>query len=383
MNNKNDSYFKELIISYLTDKTSREEVTELFHWIDQSPDNKKQFIEYRRAWMLASQASPKGKFNKAKYDEWKKFSDKLSAKGEKIPRIIISPLQKALRIAAVFLLLVSVGATIAWRITSQRLQNLLSMETVQHIKAPMGGRSEVILPDGSRVKLNAGSNISYSNNFGYAERNILLEGEGYFEVETNPQMPFVVEASGLKIKAFGTIFNVKAYPEEEEVITTLVEGMVKIEGENIDLTMTPSQRVTYIKGRYSDVLPEEDETRPEEELSTAEKKVEIIEPPKLLLANNINTREITAWKDGVFIFTAEKLSNLAVILERKYDVSIEIESDELRNHRFTGTFHQETLEQILGIINLSAPIMYEIEKGVVTIQLDQRRRHIFRELSMN
>ena len=383
MNNKNDSYFKELIISYLTDKTSREEVTELFHWIDQSPDNKKQFIEYRRAWMLASQASPKGKFNKAKYDEWKKFSDKLTAKGEKIPRIIISPLQKALRIAAVFLLLVSVGATIAWRITSQRLQNLLSMETVQHIKAPMGGRSEVILPDGSRVKLNAGSNISYSNNFGYAERNILLEGEGYFEVETNPQMPFVVEASGLKIKAFGTIFNVKAYPEEEEVITTLVEGMVKIEGENIDLTMTPSQRVTYIKGRYSDVLPEEDETRPEEELSTAEKKVEIIEPPKLLLANNINTREITAWKDGVFIFTAEKLSNLAVILERKYDVSIEIESDELRNHRFTGTFHQETLEQILGIINLSAPIMYEIEKGVVTIQLDQRRRHIFRELSMN
>jgi hypothetical protein len=65
--------------------------------------------------------SPKGKFNKAKYDEWKNLSDKLSAKGEKIPRIIISPLQKAIRIAVVFLLLVSVGATIAWRITSQKL----------------------------------------------------------------------------------------------------------------------------------------------------------------------------------------------------------------------------------------------------------------------
>jgi transmembrane sensor len=102
------------------------------------------------------------------------------------------------------------------------------METVQPDKCSLGGRSEVILPDGSKVKLNAGSNISYSNNFGYAERNILLEGEGYFEVETNPQIPFVVEASGLKIKAFGTIFNVKAYPEEEEITTTLVEGMVKL-----------------------------------------------------------------------------------------------------------------------------------------------------------
>jgi transmembrane sensor len=382
MDLKNEEYYKELIHGYLSNQASEEELKELQLWIDHSDDNSKQLIEFSRAWMLSSQFPPRGKFNKAKNDEWKNLSDKLSAKGEKIPRIIISPLQKALRIAVVFLLLVSVGTTIAWRISSQKLQSLISMETVQQIYAPMGGRSEVILPDGSKVKLNAGSNISYSNNFGYAERNILLEGEGYFEVETNPEIPFIVEVSGLKIKAYGTIFNVKAYPEEEEITTTLVEGMVKIEGENIDFTMTPSQKVTYVKGQYRHVLPEEEKTRPESKKSIPEKKVEI-EPPKLLLANNINTREITAWKDGIFIFTAEKLSSLAVILERKYDVSIEIESEELRNHRFSGTFHQETLEQILGIINLSAPIKYEIERGVVTIQLDQRRRHIFRELSMN
>ena len=379
----NEEYKKTLIHSYLSSQASEEEVEELQLWIDQSDDNKKQFVEFSRAWMLTSQSSPKGKFNKAKYDEWKKLSDKLTAKDKKTPVISISPLQKAIRIAAVFLLLVSVGATVAWRITSQRLQSLISMETVQHINAPLGGRSEVILPDGSIVKLNAGSNISYSNNFGFAERNIMLEGEAYFEVETNPQMPFVVEASDLKIKAFGTKFNVKAYPDEEEITTTLVEGEVKIEGKNIDLTMEPSQKVTYIRARYRQSLPEEEETRAEEEISAPEKRVEIIEPPRLLLANNINTREATAWKDGIFIFEDEKLSNLKVILERKYDVSIEIESEELKDHRFTGTFHQETLEQILGIINLSAPIKYEIEKGVVTIQLDQRRMHIFRELSMN
>ena len=171
--------------------------------------------------------------------------------------------------------------------------------------------------------------------------------------------------------------------QASEKTTTLVEGIVKIEGENIDLTMTPSQKVTFVKGQYRQSLPEEDELGDEPEKSVPEKMVEVIEPPKLLLANNINTRQVTAWKDGIFIFSDEKLSNLAIVLERKYDVSINIESEELRDHRFTGTFHQETFEQILGIINMSAPIRYEIEKGVVTIRLDQRRRHLFRELSMN
>ena len=379
----NEEYKKTFIHSYLSNQAFEKDVKELQLWIDQSDDNKKQFIEYSRSWMLTSLASQKGKFNKEKYDEWKKLSDKLNAKVEKLPRITMSPLQKAIRIAAVFLLLLSLGATFAWRITSQKLHSLTNMESFQQINAPKGGRSEVILPDGSKVKLNAGSSISYSSNFGYAERNIVLEGEGYFEVETNPEIPFVVEASGLKIKAFGTIFNVKAYPDEQEITTTLVEGIVKIEGEKIYLTMIPSQKVTYIKGQYRHELPDEDETRSKEELSVTDKKVEFIEPPKILLANNISTHQVTAWKDGVYIFNSEKLSDLKVIIERKYDVSIEIESQELLNHRFTGTFHQETLEQILGIINLSAPIKYEIEKGVVIIQLDQRRSHIFKELSIN
>ncbi|MGF1586322.1 MAG: FecR family protein [Bacteroidales bacterium] len=378
-----EEYFKRLINRYLTNQASDKDVEELQLLIVQSDDNRKQFIEFSRAWILTSQSSPKGKFNKAKYDEWKKLSDKLSSRVEKLPRITISPLQKAIRIAAVFLLLVSAGSTIAWIITSQRLQSLASMETINHFNVQLGGRGEVILPDGSKVRLNAGSNISYSNNFGFTERNVILEGEGYFEVETNPKMPFVVETSGLKIKAFGTTFNVKAYPDEEEIITTLIEGIVRIEGENIDLAITPSQKVTYIKGQYRNVMPDEEKPQPETEKRVPEKMPEIIEPPKLLLANNINTHQVTAWKDGIFIFDAEKLSNLKVILERKYDVSIKIESEELKNYRFTGTFHQETLEQILGIINLSAPIKYEIEKGVVTIQLDQRRSGIFKELSMN
>jgi transmembrane sensor len=383
MDLKNEENFKSLINSYLSKQASKEDYNRLKTWIEHSKDNKKHFIELSRTWLLTSQVSSRGKFNKAKYDEWKKLSEILTAKAINTSVIPISPLQKVIRIAAVLLLLVSVGATIAWRITSQRLHNLISMETVHRINVPLGGKSEVILPDGSMVKLNAGSNLTYSGHFGLHERIVMLEGEGYFEVETNPELPFVVEASNLKIKAFGTKFNVKAYPEEEEITTTLIEGVVKIEGVNIDLTLEPSQKVTYIKARYRQVIPEEGKIEAEEEAGAVGKKVEVIEPPRLLLAKNINTREITSWKDGFYIFSNEKLISLAVILERKYDVSIKIESEELMNHRFTGTFHHETLEQILSIINMSAPISYKIDNGVVTIQLDKRRRHIFEELSMN
>lgn len=380
MDLRNEDYYKNLINCHLSHQISEKNNEELLRWINQSENNKKQFIELSRTFKLTSLATPRGKFNKAKYVEWNKLSDKLSSDDKKNP-VIITPLQKVIRIAAVFFLLVALGTTFAWIITSNKLQNLISQETVHQIYVPLGGRSEVILPDGSKVRLNAGSNLSYSANFGYDNRNVLLEGEGHFEVETNPQIPFVVEASGLKIKAYGTIFNIKAYPEEEEITTTLVEGIVKIEGENIDLTMSPFQKVTYTK--HKQVLPDQEgQIKDEEEPIIAEKvkKGKVVRAP-VTLANNVDIREITSWKDGVFIFNSEKLSNLSVILARKYDVSIKIESEELNNHKFTGTFHQETLEQILGIINMSAPINYKIEKGVVSIRLDKERSVIFKELS--
>jgi transmembrane sensor len=378
MNSIKEEQIKDLINCYLSNQASEKEGEEILAWINQSDENKKLFIELRRTWMLTSLASPRGKFNKAKYSEWHKLSDKLLDGNRNKSNRSTSPFQIVIRIAAVFLLLVSVSSVFAWRMTSLKLQNLISTETVHQV--PLGGKSDIILPDGSKVRLNAGSSLSYSGNFGFTNRKVVLEGEGYFEVETN-SLPFIVEASGLNIQAIGTIFNIKAYPEEREITTTLVEGIIKIKGERIDLTLTPNQKVTYVKSQPVDVLPEIEKPKNDAGNFIQEKKIEIIEPPRVKLANNVSIREVTAWKDDIFIFNAEKLSTLAVFLERKYNVSVTIESDELRDHKFTGTFHRETLEQILDIINLSAPINYQIENGVVSIQLDKKRSAIFKELS--
>jgi transmembrane sensor len=380
MDSIEQEHIKSLIHCYLSNQISDREGEEILAWINQSDENKKLFIELRRTWILTSLASPRGKFNKTKYAEWNKFSDKHLDDNRNKSKVSISPLQIVTRIAAVFLLIVSVGSIFAWRMTSLKLQNLISAETVHQINVPLGGKSDVILPDGSKVRLNAGSSLSYSGNFGLINRKVMLEGEGYFEVETNP-VPFIVEASDLNIHAIGTIFNVKAYPEETEITTTLVEGIIQIKGERIDLTLIPNQKVTYVKSQPASVQPEIVKSKNDEGNFIPEKKIEIIEPPRIKLANNASIREITAWKDGIFIFNGEKLSTLAVFLERKYNVSVTIESDELKDQKFTGTFHRETLEQILDIINLSAPINYQIENGIVSIQLDKKRSTIFKELS--
>ncbi len=375
-----EEYFNVLTHNYLSGQACNRDVEDLLLWINESEDNKKQFIALRRAWVLTSQATPKGRFNKAKYDEWRKLSAKIDEHDDQIPVVFLTSWQKFIRIAAAFLIFLSIGSVVAWRVTSSRLHNVISNDIIHKIEVPFGSKTEITLPDGTRVSLNAGSKLSYSNSYGFSGREVHLEGEGYFDVQTNPQLPFTVDAFGLKIKALGTKFNVKAYPEEQSLTTTLIEGIVKIEGDDVNLTMAPRQKITYIKTDTDKLIPLHESVSPTGVKQSVKDELQTAEEPRIRLSSNVNTYEHIAWKDGRLIFKAEKLSSLAVSLERKFDVAIKINSEELLNYKFTGTFHQETLEQILNIINLSAPMKYQIEKGVVTIQLDPKRRAVFRDV---
>ena len=105
-----------------------------------------------------------------------------------------------------------------------------------------GSKSQITLPDGSKAWINAGSKLSYRGDFNQSDRIVNLEGEGYFNVTSNKAKPFIVQTAHLKVKAFGTVFNVKAYPEEKTVETTLVEGIVEIEAGD----MTKSEETLYL-----------------------------------------------------------------------------------------------------------------------------------------
>ena len=209
----------------------------------------------------------------------------------------------------------------------------LSLDSLEVI-APIGVRTIVELPDGSVVHLNSGSRIKYPQNFYGETRDVALIGEGYFEVAHKPEKPFVVNTGRIDVRVLGTEFNLNAYPEDNDIAITLVEGKVLVEEmknkgkiENIK-ELIPGQHVTY------------------------EKKT------GTLKSNLVKVEKYIAWKDGKLIFENEPIEQVAQRLSRMFNVEIQID-EEVKKYNYTVTFEDEPLFQILELLSVATPINYK------------------------
>jgi transmembrane sensor len=286
---------------------------------------------------------------------------------------------RIMKIAAVLILFFTAGGFFTYLIYAPHYKEPISFN---EIKVPLGARSEVILPDGSNVWLNAGSTICYSNIFNKKNRQVFLTGEAYFKVNKNTELPFTVITGDLNIIATGTEFNVKAYDDEGIIETTLITGKVEIhyKGQterngSSDVTLEPSQKAVYVK--------KQQELRIEEIRDIMAINPGILNPQEgnLYVASRIDPAPIIAWKNNKLIFKGEELVTLAVKLERKYNMSIRFRSDEVKHFRFTGTLEDETITQVLDVIKLTAPIDYELKgKEVVIFENTKMRQKFIRYL---
>jgi ferric-dicitrate binding protein FerR (iron transport regulator) len=196
--------------------------------------------------------------------------------------------------------------------------------------------AKVTLPDGSSVWLNHSSSLKYPAMFQGDFRSVELSGEGYFEVAHNPKNPFIVKAGEIQIKALGTTFNVMAYPDEDRIETSLIDGRIELErkppnGEMIPLLrMKPTDLVIFQKSN-----------------------------------NEISTRTIVddryfSWKDGKLIFNSEPIEEVVKKLRRWFNVDIQIKDPELLELTYTATFIHETLPQVLELLSMMSPVSYSI-----------------------
>lgn len=209
-------------------------------------------------------------------------------------------------------------------------------------KAPMGSVSETILPDGSTIFLNAGSEIKYISSLGSKIREVYLQGEAWFNVEKSKEIPFIVHTSFYDVRVMGTEFNVKAYPEEKEVITTLEEGSIEIVStDNLKLSgniiLKPGEQLVFNK---------------------TQKSIEL---------SPVRAEVFSAWKDNKLTFINTSLGELAKLLERKYGVEITIHDPGILNYHYDGTIKNETIVEVLNILQSTLPIKYKIEKHKVII----------------
>ena len=203
------------------------------------------------------------------------------------------------------------------------------------LSAAPGMVVKAILPDGSQVWLNSQSEITYPQVFNKKTRSVKLSGEAYFKVSSDPEHRFNVEMpDGTTVSAYGTEFNVNSYATEENSEVTLAEG-------NLELSSS--------KGVESRIL------KVDEKAIIDNRTGEIETFPT-------DTYVDTAWKDGRMVFRRAKLDKIAERLERKFGVSIQLKDEKLKEYEYTATFTDETLEDILDLLQMSAPIRYTIKR---------------------
>lgn len=350
----------DLIIRFLSGNISAEEQEMLTQWVHAEEGNRNYFLQLRDTWQATASAGS--------YDTDKAWTN--------VRPDSVRPWRGYFRIAASYMLPFLIGGGLVYGWSSFRKQQ--SDNGLVTVTSPKGATTRIVLSDGTEVWLNAGSRLQYAQHYNQQNREVLLEGEAFFQVHTNARKPFTVKAADLRIMALGTSFNVKAYPEDKTVVTTLVDGAVKIDGSKtitpFGLMMKPHQHVVYKKPpgtNNNEQLKQPVSVRD----SSAAAPVE---------SREVNNTEIyTAWKDGNWIISAQTMDELAVTMERRFNVKVHFENEELKGYRFSGTFRQETLEQVLNILKLTAPLKYRIDEGVVTLAVDNELKEKYSKAIRN
>ena len=204
------------------------------------------------------------------------------------------------------------------------------------IVTPRGSIAAILLPDGSRAYLNAGSSLHFPAAFSSTERSVELSGEAEFEVVHQPSRPFVVRSAGQKVQVLGTHFNINAYPDNRRTNTTLISGRVALSSNSETRILKPGQQGSIGVGQIIDVR-------------------QLADPADAL-----------AWRYGIFHFENSSIQEVMGVLSLWYDVDIVVESG-VRERLFSGDIHKTlSLEKVLKLLNYQQ-VYFEINGRYIRV----------------
>lgn len=331
------TYFDELVTTYLAEGLEAGQLKELEEWIAASPENEKYFMQRQELWFSAVDESEHHLYNKEKAFELfqSKVAKHRDTNRQARRRLRLPTFWQA---AAVAVLLCVISYFSYWRGGEKVKEHFTEIV----VESPLGSKTKLYLPDGTLVWLNAGSRMTYSQGFGVEDRAVKLTGEGYFEVQKNKKLPFTVQSKALKVEVLGTTFNFRDYPDDEEVIVSLLEGKVVLENQmrrEKKLYLDPNDRV---------VLNKKD--------------------GKMQLEKAVATNA-SQWKNGFLFFDEELLTDIVKELERSYGVTIEIADEGLKEFRFYGNFvrREQSIREVLEALSATGKIHYKIENDHITL----------------
>jgi ferric-dicitrate binding protein FerR (iron transport regulator) len=242
--------------------------------------------------------------------------------------------------------------------------------TFTEIVTDYGQKKEITLPDGTKVWLNSGTVFKYADNYGKQNREVFLQGEAFFDVTRDEARTFIVRADKITIRVLGTTFNVNCYPDLKMVETTVISGIVSLENSNnIEgkdvVILNKLEKGTYLKDQQKILIEKETAS------GTPDQSVTPIGLKKITL-NEEETGYIASWKDQSLSFNNETFEEMAVKLQRWFNVTIKIEDDNLKGYRYKGKFDNvKSIFQVLEVVRLATPITYEYNEKTKEITIKQ------------
>lgn len=284
--------------------------------------------------------------------------------------VVRFPIRRIVGYAAA-VLLSGVAMWLIWRTprhTSPAARELLSKGG--EVVSRAGARTKLVLPDGTQVWLNANSRLKYASGFNEGSREVELEGEACFDVVSDPQHPFIVHASTLNVRVLGTVFNIKSYPQDITVEATLLKGMIEVSrGDNKNaprVILRPNEKLVFNKQ-----LSSSDSTETTHGGNPARDR-SLPLPPDIsvnVLPQNVpdSNKEETAWMYNRLVFDGDSFRELAAKMERWYNVKIIFKDQRLANCRFGGVFANETIEEALSALQLTAHFTYKIRGNEIEL----------------
>lgn len=218
--------------------------------------------------------------------------------------------------------------------------DLFGGSTYAEVYVPKGQQQHIIFQDGSEVFLNADTKLKYPTKFGIKNRKVFLSGEGYFVIAKNKKRPFVVQLNNTDVTVLGTMFNVKAYQEDNEMKITLDKGLIVFNSPKNSYRLQPGQLAIYDKksGNCS-------------------------------ILSQSNSVEESSWKNNVIMFKDTPLSEVLKVLNRKFNIKFNVKNVSSITYSYTLTTYQTSLDKVLDELETISPVRFTVQKDSVNVFL--------------
>jgi ferric-dicitrate binding protein FerR (iron transport regulator) len=327
---------KEIAFKYFEGLATEKELEQLLEWL-RKKENRIVFDKFRLVWQssLEREYFPDGGreiWNRIQAQLWQKSFKKWQS---------TKKIDTFFKYAAIFFFVLAIGS-LTWYFTHRPVE---VPETFTTVAADKGHVSKVQLPDGSKVWINSGSEISYNNLFASSNRNIKIKGEAYFDVAKNENIPMIINCGEVNVKVTGTSFNINNYSWEKDIEVVLEAGSVEMTNITDNSTLyrlNPGNRLLFSK---------------------KENKITVSEA---------NTAKYTSWKDGIMNLYDLTMEEVLMRLNTRYNQKFEIDSA-VKDFKYTFTIKNEPLHEILHLMEKITPVIIKQKGEIISIKVDKNK----------